>query len=115
MHHTVPDGRPAKPPLVQALLGDRLRRTVAGVFHHISPNHTDRYVAEVAFRWNQRICVGESIRRTRKGRVVRRPKYDRLAPITQMLSILPSCVGHQLRRTRDGSLRVATSVTVFGI
>lgn len=94
---------------------DRLRRTVAGVFHHISPNHTDRYVAEVAFRWNQRICVGESIRRTRKGRVVRRPKYDRLAPFTQMLGLLPGCVGHQLRRTRDGSLRVETSAAVFGI
>jgi hypothetical protein len=94
---------------------DRLQRTVAGVFHHISPNHTERYVAEVAFRWNQRICGGESFRRTRKGRFVRRPKYDRLASFTQMIGLLPSFVGHRLRRTRDESLRVETSAAVFGI
>lgn len=31
-----------------------LHRAVVGVFHHLSPKHLDRYVAETAFRWNSR-------------------------------------------------------------
>ena len=29
---------------------DRVRRTIAGVFHHISPRHADLYFNEVGFR-----------------------------------------------------------------
>ena len=31
---------------------DRVRRTIAGVFHHISPEHADLYFNEVGFRWS---------------------------------------------------------------
>lgn len=31
---------------------DRVRRTVAGVFHHISPHHADLHFNEVGFRWS---------------------------------------------------------------
>jgi hypothetical protein len=30
---------------------DRVRRTVSGVFHHISPHHADLYFNEIGFRW----------------------------------------------------------------
>lgn len=30
----------------------RLRRTIAGVFHHISPQHADLYFHEIGFRWS---------------------------------------------------------------
>ena len=39
---------------------DRVRRTIAGVFHHISPEHADLYFNEVGFRWSQRVRVGNA-------------------------------------------------------
>lgn len=49
---------------------DRVRRTIAGVFHHISPDHADLYFGEIGFRWSQRTVAGQAQRRTRKGRTV---------------------------------------------
>jgi hypothetical protein len=46
----------------------RMQRTVAGVFHHISPQHADLYFHEIGFRWSQRIAEGEVVRRNRHGR-----------------------------------------------
>jgi ISXO2-like transposase domain len=46
----------------------RVQRTVAGVFHHISPEHADLYLHEIGFRWSQRIVEGEVVRRNRHGR-----------------------------------------------
>jgi len=45
---------------------DRVRRTVSGVFHHISPHHADLYFNEIGFRWSQRTVAGRAVRRTRK-------------------------------------------------
>jgi hypothetical protein len=45
---------------------DRVRRTIAGVFHHISRRHADLYFNEVGFRWSQRVKAGNAVRRTRK-------------------------------------------------
>jgi len=49
---------------------DRVQRTIAGVFHHISPEHADLYFNEIRFRWSQRTVTGRAERRTRKGRTV---------------------------------------------
>jgi len=43
----------------------RVRRTIAGVFHHISPQHADLYFHEIGFRWSQRIVTGQAVRKTR--------------------------------------------------
>ena len=59
---------------------DRVRRTVAGVFHHISPEHADLYFTEIGFRWSQRIVSGQAVRQTRKGRKVVKPLWSRIAP-----------------------------------
>jgi hypothetical protein len=83
---------------------DRVRRTVAGVFHHISQKHSERYLDEVAFRWNQRICTGTAIRTNRKGKPKARAQYDRLSPVTQMRSLFAHAFGRQMRRTPEGSL-----------
>jgi hypothetical protein len=40
----------------------RVRRTIAGVFHHISPQHADLYFHEIGFRWSQRIVTGQAVR-----------------------------------------------------
>ena len=47
---------------------DRARRTVVGVFHHISTDHADLFFKEIGFRWSQRTVAGQAIRQTRKGR-----------------------------------------------
>jgi len=47
----------------------RVRRTIAGVFHHISSEYADLYFHEIGFRWSQRIVTGQTTRRdsTRAG------------------------------------------------
>jgi hypothetical protein len=50
----------------------RVQRTVAGVFHHVSPEHADLYFHEIGFRWSQRITERGVIRRTRYGREITR-------------------------------------------
>jgi hypothetical protein len=46
---------------------DRIRRTVAGVFHPISPPRADLYFNEIGFRWSQRAITGQVMRRTEQG------------------------------------------------
>jgi hypothetical protein len=48
-------------------LDDRIRRTVSGVFHHISSHMADLYFSEIGFRWSRRTVTGQAPRRTRKG------------------------------------------------
>lgn len=85
---------------------DRVRRTVVGVFHHISQKHVDSYLDETSFRWSQRVCIGLANRRTRKGRIVARKQWSRVLPAWQMMNLMEGAVGRQLRSTPDGGLRV---------
>lgn len=41
----------------------RVRRTIAGVFPHISPEHADLYFREIGFRWSQRLVTGQAVRK----------------------------------------------------
>jgi ISXO2-like transposase domain/Transposase zinc-ribbon domain len=93
---------------------DRVRRAVAGVFHHISPHHADLYFNEVGFRWSQRVISGQAVRRTRKGRQVLRPLWSRIAPALQLPAVFKSAVGRQLRRTAHGGIQIRCTVAVFG-
>jgi hypothetical protein len=92
----------------------RVRRTVAGVFHHISPRHADLYLTEIGFRWSQRTITGQAVRRTRKGREVVRIQWDRIAPAHQFITLFASAVGRQLRRTKEGSISIKSTVAAFG-
>jgi transposase-like protein len=93
---------------------DRVRRTVAGVFHHISPQHADLYFNEVGFRWSQRVVARQAMRRTRKGRTVVKPLWVRIAPALQLHAVFRSAVGRQLRRTSLGGIQITCAVAVFG-
>lgn len=93
---------------------DRVRRTVAGVFHHISPRHADLYFNEIGFRWSQRLLAGRAVRRTRKGREVVKPLWSRIAPALQLSTVFKSAVGRQLRRTGQGGVQIRCAVAVFG-
>jgi hypothetical protein len=95
-------------------LADRIRRTMAGVFHHVSQGHLDRYLDEISFRWGQRAEVGAGSRRTRSGRVVARRLYKRIPPIWQMATLLQTAAGRQLRKTRQGGIRILFAEPLFG-
>jgi Ni,Fe-hydrogenase III small subunit len=92
----------------------RVRRTVVGVFHHISPRHADLYFTEIGFRWSQRIVAGNAVRRARKGREVVRTLWDRIPPAQQVITLFACAVGRQLRRTKDGSIAIKSAVAAFG-
>ena len=92
----------------------RVRRTIAGVFHHISPEHADLYFNEVGFRSSQRVRVGNALRRTRKGREIIKPVWSRIAPAVQLPAVFRSAGGRQLRRTAQGGIQIRCAVAVFG-
>jgi ISXO2 transposase-like protein/transposase-like zinc ribbon protein len=94
---------------------DRVRRTVGGVFHHISPRHADLYFNEIGFRWAQRVVTGQAIRRTRKGREVTRTLWSRVPPAMQLKTVFRAAIGRQMRRTKDGSVSVISAVAAFGL
>jgi hypothetical protein len=93
---------------------DRVRRTVAGVFHQIRPRHADLYFNEIGFRWSQRMMSGQSVRCTRKGREVVKPLWSRIPPAVQLLAVFKSAVGRELRRTAHGGIQIRCDVAVFG-
>ncbi len=76
----------------------RARRTIAGVFHHIRPQHADLYFHEIGFRWSQRVITGSAVRKTRHGREIMRTLWSRVPPALQLLSVFRAATGRQMRR-----------------
>lgn len=93
--------------------GARIRRTVIGVFHHISPKHADLYFQEIGFRWSQRVVTGTKTRKSRKGREITRTSWSRLPPALQLPNVFRAVIGRQIRRTLDGGLMIKSDVAVF--
>ena len=91
----------------------RVRRTIAGVFHHISPQHADLYFHEIGFRWSQRTITGETTRRTRHGQEVVKPVFSRVPPALQLPAVLKAATGRQMRRTCAGDITVKSTVAAF--
>ncbi|WP_095204766.1 IS1595 family transposase [Mesorhizobium carmichaelinearum] len=92
----------------------RIRRTIAGVFHHISPQHADLYFHEMGFRWSQRIVTGQAVRKTRRGRQVVRTLWSRVSPALQLMQVFRFATGRQMRRSPDGGITIKSAVAVFG-
>ncbi|QRM35422.1 IS1595 family transposase [Microvirga sp. VF16] len=93
---------------------DRVRRTVSGVFHRISPHHADLYFNEIGFRWSQRVVTGQAPRRTRKGRPVTKTLWARIPPALQLPAVFRFAVGREMRRTKAGGIDLVSKVAVFG-
>jgi transposase-like protein len=93
---------------------DRIRRTVSGVFHHISPHHADLYFNEIGFRWSQRVVTGQAPRRTRKGRSVNKTLWARIPPALQLPAVFRFAIGREMRRTKAGGIDLVSKVAVFG-
>ncbi len=85
--------------------GALVERNKQGIFHFWSPKHLNRYLHELAFRWNHRVPL---LKRNRKGKLklVMSPM-----PVMAMLrSLLSSAAGKQLRRsTNRGILCLETN------
>ncbi|MBK8175250.1 MAG: transposase [Rhodospirillales bacterium] len=91
----------------------RVRRTAAGVFHHISPEHADLYFHEMGYRWSQRVIAGQTTRRSPRGRERVRTLWDRIPPAMQLVAVLRTAVDRQLRRTRNGSISIKSPIAAF--
>ena len=92
----------------------RVKQTVSGVFHHISPQHANLYFHEMAFRWSQRTVEKTMFRKTKSGRQTRRTLWTRIAPAMQIKNILKYAIGRQFRRTSKGSISIKSKIAVFG-
>ncbi|MGN7880729.1 IS1595 family transposase [Ensifer sp. 22460] len=92
----------------------RVRRTIAGVFHHISPQHADLYFHEIGFRWSQRIVTGQAVRKSRNGVERMKTMWSRVPPALQLLQIFRAATGRQMRRSQYGGIIVKSAVAVFG-
>ena len=88
----------------------RVRRTIAGVFHHISPQHADLYFHEIGFRWSQRVVSGSAVRKTRHGRERVRTLWSRVPPALQLLQVFRAATGRQMRRSPDGGIIIKSAV-----
>jgi hypothetical protein len=93
---------------------DRVRRTVSGVFHHISPHHADLYFNEIGFRWSQRVVTGQAPRRNRRGRPVTKTLWARIPPALQLPTVFRAAAGREMRRTKAGGIDLVSKVAVFG-
>ena len=91
----------------------RVRRTIAGVFHHISPEYANLYFHVIGFQWSQRIVTGQATRRTRHGREIIKPIWSRVPPALQLPTILQAATGRQMSQTRESGLSIKSSVAVF--
>ena len=92
----------------------RVQRTVAGAFHHISPEHAELYFHEIGFRWSQRIVEGKVVRRNRHGREKTRTLWSRVPPALQLPQIFRVAIGRQMRRTRSGGIAIKSAIAAFG-
>jgi transposase-like protein len=71
----------------------RVRRTIAGVFHHISPELADLYFHEIGFRWSQRIVTGQALRKSRSGKESIKTLWSRVPPaLYRWLKLQPSII-----------------------
>jgi hypothetical protein len=76
-----------------------LERAKVGVFHYISKKHMQRYVDEVAFRWNQRVPETRTMRGGRERTVMKS-----LPVIGKIVALLGAAFNVQLRWTPYGSI-----------
>jgi len=79
--------------------GALVERAKQGVYHFWSSNHLNRYLHELAFRWNHR---EPELKRTRKGtlKLVMKP----MPMMTMLRSLISSAPGKQLRRSSNGGI-----------
>jgi hypothetical protein len=76
-----------------------VERAKFGDFHRLSKKHLQRYLNEIAFRWNHRQPV-----KKQSGKIVMEP----LPIMEQMWSMLKHALWRQIRRTSNYGFRVCS-------
>jgi transposase-like protein len=72
-----------------------LERAKQGVFHWLSTKHLQRYINEIAFRWNHRQAVEKKSGKT---------SWEPLPLLEQMWSLLGNAIWRQVRRSKAGGI-----------
>lgn len=85
-----------------------IERAMVGVWHQVSRKYLQRYVEEIAWRWNHRRRV-ERVHIPRGGSRDRgtpvRLVWEPIAPVLQMEELLRRAVGREVRRSVNYGLR----------
>jgi hypothetical protein len=79
--------------------GALLERAKQGVFHYLSQNHLQRYLHELAFRWEHRVPA-QTVKKKGKTKIILKPKPT----IELFQALLNFASGRQIRRTLNNSV-----------
>jgi transposase-like protein len=80
----------------------QVERALVGVYHLLPPEHLQRYLNEVAWRWNHR-APAQKLRKRRSGFKVH-TIWQPVRVLQQMRDLLGAAVGKQLRRSQNFGL-----------
>ncbi len=85
------------------------QRAVIGVYHNLGPQHLQRYLDKIVWRWNQRAIddvrtVHKVSKKTGKQKTKKTIIWKPIPVIQQMRKLLRDAVGRQLRRSKDYGL-----------
>ena len=86
-----------------------VERARVGVYHRITGQHTQRYLDELAWRWNRR----QSFQKTRKNGTTH-CVWKPLPVMTLMRDLLSKAVGSQVRRSSNYGLTLVSRSASFG-
>ena len=89
-------------------IASTLKRAQYGIFHHLSRQHLQRYVDEIAFRMNQR----EQVLKRPKGEGNGTVELHYISFERQLMNLLGRAVGRQMRRSTRGGMRWPDPIAV---
>ncbi len=93
--------------------GAFIERARVGVYHRITGYHTQRYLDELAWRWNRREPV-EEIRTDKYGRTSPHIRWKPLPVVQMMRFLLKNAPGKEMRRSENYGLRWPAAALLGG-
>ena len=96
--------------------GSFLERIRMGVYHYLSPKHLHNYLAEAAFRWNNRTFETRKIKKGKNAGKTK--KIGHPLPFVDQLRNLAKVFRYtQTRRTKNSSFKIIPTLTIpaFGL
>lgn len=86
------------------------KKAYSGVYHYVSPKHLQRYLNQIAWRWNSRLFKHQTKNRSYGNRSWSVNLIDKKAkPFGEQLAVLlRNAVGHEVRRSANYGIRVLT-------
>jgi hypothetical protein len=81
----------------------QIERALVGVYHILPPDHLQRYLNEIAWRWNRREPASK-ILNLRSASARRHRIWKPIQVLAQMAELLRNAPGRQMRRAPDFGL-----------